>query len=177
MQTHIITATPEARQRLEAYYNDIVDRRNTGELNDVSQYASRWAEHAARLSLTLHAGLYGDMAHQHSLDLETAENAVTLVRWFADQQLGLLAKGRLAAGTKVEDAGLKLIETYRERKGQDFITARDVHRVHITSAPETAKTLLARMEADGLLVGVDNTPAHGGKTTRTYRAVKNPVPG
>jgi hypothetical protein len=32
------------------------------------------------------------------------------------------------------------------------------------------------MEADGLLVGENVTPSGGGKTTRIYRAVKNPVP-
>ena len=91
MTTNTITATPEARQRLEAYFNQIVDRRKAGELNDVSQYASRWAEQAARLALTLHAGHYGAVAHQHPLALETANNAVSLAEWFVEQQLDLLA--------------------------------------------------------------------------------------
>lgn len=63
MNTYTITATPEARLRLESYFNEIVDRRKAGELADVSQYASRWCEQAARIAITLHAGLHGASAH------------------------------------------------------------------------------------------------------------------
>jgi len=89
----------------------------------------------------------------------------------------LLAKCRRAAATKLEDQVLELLENTRQRKGQDFITAREVHRARIMPTAEAAKALLARMEADGLLVAEDIIPAHGGKTTRIYRAVKNPVAG
>ena len=177
MKTQIITATPEARIRLETYFNEIIDRRKTGELSDVSQYASRWCEHAARIAITLHAGLHGAMAHHYPLALETAENAVKLAKWFADQQLGLLAKGRLAASTKLEDEVLQLLETTRERKAQDHITGRDVLRARITTTADAATALLARMEADGLLRGEDFIPTNGGRTSRIYRAVKNPVAG
>ena len=176
MNTYTITATPEARHRLETFFNEIVDRRKTGELTDVSQYASRWCEHAARLAITLHAGLHGDTAHQHPLVLETADNAVTLAKWFADQQLGLLAKSRTAASVKVEDEVLKLLETTRERKGEDFITARDVLRARIVSTADAATALLGRMQADGLLCSENITPAHGGKTTKNFRHIHNPVP-
>lgn len=176
MNTYTITATPEARQRLEAYFNEIVDRRKAGELADVSQYASRWCEQSARLAIPLHVGLHGATAHQHPLDLETAENAVKLAKWFASQQLGLLAKGRHAAARKVQDEVLDLLDTNRERKGQDYTTAREVHRARITATADAAKALLDRMEADGLLVGENITPPHGGKTTRIFRRTINPVP-
>lgn len=176
MNTYTIQATPEARQRLETFFDEIVDRRKAGELADVSQYASRWCEQAARLAITLHAGLHGATAHQHPLAPETADNAVTLARWFADQQLGLLAKGRHTAAAKVEEEVLELLDTNRERKGVDFTTARDVNRAHITATADAAKSLLARMEAAGLLVGEDIAPAHGGKTTRIFRRIQNPVP-
>ncbi|MFO1487359.1 MAG: DUF3987 domain-containing protein [Verrucomicrobiota bacterium] len=177
MNSFTITATPEARQRLEAYFNQIVDRRKAGELADVSHYASRWCEQAARLAITLHAGLHGPAAHQHPLELETADNAVTLAKWFADQQLGLLAKGRHAAATKQEDEVLELIDSNRQRKGVDYVTARDVHRARITATADAARVLLDCMERNGVLAGENITPAHGGKTTRIYRAVKSPFPG
>src|SRR5262249_1039584 len=151
--TYKIEATPEARQRLEAYFNEIVDRRKTGELSDVSQYAARWCEQAARLAIALHAGLYGSGAHQHPLALETVEKAVQLAKWFANQQLNLLAKGRHAAATKKEDEVLELVKSNRERKGVDFITARDVHRARITNTADVAKELLGCMEREGLLIG------------------------
>lgn len=176
LKNYAITATPEACKRLETFFNEIVDRRKTGELADVSQYASRWAEHAARIAITLHAGLHGPTAHLHSLVLETTENAVTLAKWFADQQLGLLAKGRIAAATRVDDEVFKLLESNREYKAQDFISGREVLRARITVTQDAAMVLLARMEANGLLVGENTTPAHGGRTTRIFRRVQNPAP-
>ena len=176
MNTHSIQATPEARLRLESFFNEIVDRRKAGELADVSPYASRWCEQAARIAITLHAGLHGATAHQHPLELETADHAVTLAKWFAEQQLSLLANSRRQSAVEQEDRVLKLLDTNRERKGLNFVNARDVHRARIAHNPEAAHAVLARMEADGMLVGQDITPAHGGKTTRIYRAVKHPVP-
>ena len=187
MNTYTITATPEARQRLEDYFNEIVDRRKAGELADVSQYASRWCEQAARLAITLHTGLHGATAQQYPLDLETAENAVKLAKWFADQQLDLLTKGRRAAATKLEDEVLKLLDDriqgkYLEPKERelghhvDYVMARTLMRAHIVSTPEAATALLARMEDIGLLVSEPLTPPHGGKTTRIFRRIHNPVP-
>jgi hypothetical protein len=176
LKPYVIQPTVETRTALEAYHNEFVAGWKSGELSDVGRYASRWCEQAARLSLVLHAGLHGKSAHLHPLELETAVNAILLAKWFAGQQLGLLAKGRHAAAAKLEDQVLELLESNRQRKSQDFITAREVHRARITASADTAKALLARMEADGLLVAEDITPAHGGKTTRIYRAARNPVP-
>ena len=177
MKSYSINATPEARDRLVTYFNEIVDRRNAGEWTDVGQYASRWAEQAARLAITLHAALYGAEAHQHPLGLESAEKAVTLAKWFADQQLNLLAKGRQSAKTKIEDEVIELLKENQERKGREFVTAREVHHERITDTPDAARTLLAGMEADGMLVGEDIIPARGGRPTRRYRIIKNPVAG
>jgi hypothetical protein len=78
----------------------------------------------------------------------------------------------------VEDEVLKLIETHRQRKGQDFITARDVQRARIVASADACHALLAHMEQEGLLVGQDVTPAGGGHITRIHRAAgdRNPVP-
>lgn len=188
MKNHSIRTTPDACARLESYFNEIVDRRKAGELADVSQYASRWCEQAARLAISLHAGLHGAAAHQHPLTLETADNAVTLAKWFANQQLNLLAKGRRQAATKLDNEVLELLDDRihckrlepEERevgRAIDYVTPRTLVRARITATAEAAKALLARMESDGVLIGEDITPAHGGKTTRIYRAFKNPVPG
>ena len=90
--------------------------------------------------------------------------------------VGHPCKGRFSAAAKVQDEVLELLESNRQRKSQDYTTAREVHRARITATADAAKALLARMEADGLLVGEDNTPAGGGKTTRIYRVIKNPAP-
>jgi hypothetical protein len=176
MNAFTIITTAEARNRLEGYFNEIVDLRKAGELSDVAQYASRWCEQAARLAITLHAGLHGATAHQHPLSLETAENAVALAKWFARQQLSLLDKGRRQAASKREDEVLALLDTNLERKNLDFITARDAQRARIVSTAEAARTLLARMETDGLLIGEDIAPPGGGKSTRIFRRTTNAVP-
>ncbi len=172
---HCITPTPAAVAVLNDFHNHIVDRRAV-DLADVGAFAARYAENAWRLAVVLHAAQWAAAAGNETLTAETAANAVRVVEWFISSQLDILAKGRRAAKTKLEDTALELLETNRERKAQDHITARDVLRNRITSTATAATALLARMEADGLLVGEDIIPAHGGKTTRIYRAVKNPVP-
>jgi hypothetical protein len=173
---HGITPTPAAVAVFTDFHNSIVDRRAI-DLADVGAFAARYAENAWRLAVVLHAAQWAGDAGSESLTAETAANAVRVVEWFAASQLDILAKGRLTAATKVQDEVLELLESNRQRKSQDFTTAREVHRARITATADAAKALLARMEADGLLVGEDIAPAHGGKTTRIYRAVKNPVPG
>jgi hypothetical protein len=172
---HSITPTPEAVAVFTDYHNRIVDRRAV-DLADVGAFAARYAENAWRLGVVLHAGLWAGAAVLEPLTAETAANAVRIVEWFAASQLDILAKGRLAAAGKLKDEVLELLESNRQRKSQNFITAREVHRARITATAEAAKALLARMEGDGLLVGEDIVPAHGGKTTRIYRTVKNSVP-
>lgn len=169
-----IDATPEAEQILDHYQHAIYDRR--GELADVKLFASRWCENAWRVALVFHAALYGREAHLHKLEGDTATNAVRVMEWFVAQQLGILSKGRRQAAVKTEEEVIELLADHRKRKSLDFVTARDVHRSHITATPEAAKALLARMEADGFLVGEDVVPQHGGKTTRIFRRTKNPVP-
>lgn len=178
LNVHPIEPTPEARDRLVAYFNEVVARRKAGDLSDVSQYASRWCEQAARLAVVLHAGLHGAEAHRHPLALETATSAVHLAEWFAKQQLNLLAKGRRTAAEKVETAVLELIESNRERKGQSCVTARDLHRARIVNTADAARALLERMEREGLLTSEDRRLERGGHVAKIYRAAgqRNPVP-
>ncbi len=68
-----------------------------------------------------------------------------------------------------------LIKNNEKRKGQNFITGRELHRARLVLTADAAKALLAKMEDAGLLNGEDTAPAHGGRATRIYRAVNNPV--
>jgi hypothetical protein len=89
-----IQPTPEARQALNDHHDAVVKRRR-GELRDVTSYAARWNEQAWRISVCFHAATHGAEAHQHQLDLETAQHAITLADWFAEQQLRILNAGRM----------------------------------------------------------------------------------
>ena len=187
---YCIVPTPEAQTRLMDYFDEVTASRRAGDLADVSQYASRWSEQASRLALVLHASLYGSCAHEHPLELETAENAIRLAKWFAGQQLDILAKGRRQVAEKKEDEVLQLLDDRgkgerldpEERKRglirADYVTARNIYRARICPTPEAAAALLARMEEAGILTAQDVRPEHGGKGTRLFRSVagRNPVP-
>jgi hypothetical protein len=182
----IVAATPEAEQILDHYQHSLVDRK--GELADVKLFAARWSENAWRLALTLHAALHGVEAHLHPLAGETAANAVRVMEWFAASQLDILHKRRAAAAAEVEEQVRELLKDRAQGRrldpGErplvgdrfDYVTARILERKRIARG-DAAKALLARMKADGLLVSEDITPAHGGTTTRLYRAITNPVSG
>ena len=168
-----ITPTAGALRQLNEFHNEIVDRCNT-DLADLRPFAVRYAEQAWRVAVVLHAGQWGAEAPSHDLSVETAGNAVRLIRWFAAQQQAILARTRFSAATKVEDEVQGLLQLMRKRKNQDFVTARDVLRARIKPTPDTSKALLAHMESQGLLTGEDLTPPNGGKTTRIFRVAKNP---
>ncbi len=173
----LINPTTEAHARLVAYHNEIVDRRR-GDLHDLTSYAARWAEQAWRLAVVPHAALHGAQAHLHPLSDETAANAIRLAQWFAGQQLDTLARGRRQAAQKKEDEVLELLREQQQRRGVDYLTARDIHRARIVTTAESAIGLLERMEADGLLASHEHRPANGGRTVLQFRAVggRNPVP-
>jgi len=170
-----VEPSPEAKRLLDDFFNAIVDRR-TGELADVGQFASRYGEQAWRVALTFHAALYGRDAHNHPLDAETAQSAITVVQWFIDAQLGVLARGRRQAAEKQEQEVLELIEANRQRKGRDFTDPRDLQQNHIVANADAGRALLERMEQAGLLAGEEIKPTGGGWTRRIYRAVRSPVP-
>ena len=174
-----IEASPEAMAFMIQFHNLVIDRRDA-DLADVGAFAARYAEQAWRLAVVLHAAEHGAATASHPISHATASRASSLVSWFIDQQLGMLAKGRAVAAEKLEESVVELIERNRERRAVGHITARDVLRARIVGTPEAAADLLAKMERDRLLIGEDIRPAHGGKTTRIFRAPqnqRNPVPG
>ncbi len=91
-----IHATTEAMQAMNTHHNAIVKRRR-GDLRDVTTFAARWTEQAWRIAVCLHAAEHGSAAHNHRLELETAQRAMELADWFAAQQLEILQAGRTQA--------------------------------------------------------------------------------
>ena len=89
-----IEPTSEALEALNDHHDAIVKRRR-GELRDVTSYAARWNEQAWRIAVCLHGGTYGSQAHEHPVSLETAQRAIALADWFADEQLRILNAGRM----------------------------------------------------------------------------------
>jgi hypothetical protein len=99
----MLRRTDKAQSALVDYYNSIVERRRS-ELADVGPFAARWAEQAWRLAIVLHAGTYGADATKMVVKSATAENAIALMRFFAEHQLDLLRRTRANAKTETEQA-------------------------------------------------------------------------
>ena len=163
VETRTIEATPEAMAALNAHYDAIVDRWESGEVRDVGSFALRWTEQAWRLAVCIHAGSYGQDAHEVPLELATANAAIEVADWFAAQQLEILGAGRYKARRKIRDDVLKLLA-----EKPAGIRATDVYRARIVGDAEAARVLLAQMEADGELIGRDEKPANGGHVTRIF---------
>jgi hypothetical protein len=75
------------------YQNELVPLRK-GLHKDLSSFLARWPEQARRIAIGLHAALHGDRAHMNPLAVQTIENAIRIVRWFADEQIRMFEAGR-----------------------------------------------------------------------------------
>lgn len=155
-------------EQFRDYQNPLVARVR-GEMADVKSYAMRWTEQAMRLSLVFHAAIWGPEAPRHDLAVETAEAAISVVRWFADQQLQILARGRQEARQKLEDRVLELIEERQVREQLDHVTVRFIQNRHVVRTAEEAEALLDRMVTEHVLVREEVRRATGGHVERRYR--------
>jgi hypothetical protein len=150
------------REALIDYRNSVV-RRLQGELAHVGPYASRWAEQAWRLTLVLHAGKHASDAHHEIVEPGTADNAISLMKFFSRQQLALLSSSLDRAKTEYEVAILNKLLVKKE------MTARDFAHDHVMNSTTGAKALLEQMVTDGKLDYRDQRPERGGVPTRFYR--------
>ncbi len=92
---HTCEPSRAAEEIMDAHFNELVPRRRIGgDLFDVSSFAARWTEQAWRIGVCIHAGLYGGAAAEQPFAKETAECALELAEWFADQQIAILADNR-----------------------------------------------------------------------------------
>lgn len=161
-ESRTIHPVGEALQALNAHHDALVKRRRS-ELRDVTSFAGRWTEQAWRIAVCLHAALHGGAAHDHRLELETAQRAITLADWFAVQQLEILSASRYKARRKVWDEVLSLLAD----KPQG-IRSSDLYRSRIVRNADEAHALLASMESEGELSGCDEQPEGGGHITRIF---------
>jgi len=90
-----IPDSPEALEVIRCYHNTLVADR-LGSLADINPIVARWHELALRLAMVLHTFIYGKNAHQFPVDEDTARNAVSIIDWFAKQELHLLQPSREA---------------------------------------------------------------------------------
>ena len=127
----LVVVTAEAVAIIDAYTNEIVRRRNVGDLSDLKLYAARWAENAWRLALVLHVAQHSDSSHDHPLDEKTMERTLQIMRWFNERQLEILQTGRR---NKLKKRLLGLLGLLEEHQGR--MTLRDLGKSHHYSKDE-----------------------------------------
>ena len=148
---------------LDAHHNAIVAKRKST-LHEITAYAARWNEQAWRLMVVLHAGRYGKLAHEHTVDQQTAQAAITLTDWFAEHQMWVLQKSELATFTRLSRQIIALC-----RQQVDGVTATNLCRARIAPDAEAAHALLEKMHASGSLSRKELKPPGGGHRTKIYR--------
>lgn len=83
-----VKTSDEAFAILQEYHNLNVQRWNA-EKGSLRCCIARWSEQAWRMTLVLHAATHGGNSHQIAVERETAERAVALQEWFAEQQVSI----------------------------------------------------------------------------------------
>ena len=164
---NVIQLSDEVLSTFKDYYNDIVgQRRSGGELEDIHPYAARWEENALKIGICLHAAKHHEHAMVKDFSTETAHEAIELVKWFAEQQLGLLQESRDKQSEEKEMRVHRLIE---DNGGQ--CTRVDVYRRRIASNAGSAEVLLTAMVSRGLLVEETlPAPGRGGHPQTIYKS-------
>lgn len=133
-------------------------------MHDIAGFAARWAEQAWRLSVGLHTMAHADAAHKHPLSSETAQNGITVARWFVEQQLVLLeADRRTKRGERVE----RLVEILGRKGGE--VTLRALRDRHGFAREEV---IALAHEYDGELKVVTERPETG-RPSECLKLVRN----
>ena len=172
-QPHILVPTKEATALMRDYQDETADRRQR-DLADVDGLAARWAEQAWRLAVVLQAARHGSQAHLEKVRADdTIKPAIEITRWFAEQQLALLAVSRASAVEIRERKVLELLQSQLAKpEPKDWITTRELVMNRIAATSLEAKQLLRNMEAVGKLTSETRRPSHGGHIERRYRRGK-----
>lgn len=158
-----ICPTPVIKTLFREYKNSIIVRRRSGgDLADVNEYAARWCENAWRLTLVLHAAEHGQNASEQAVSDTTANKAITLMNWFAAQQLQILSAGREEKKSERMFALTDILEKQTNRS----CTLRDLQRRH---GFEAAEVMSLAKEHPNKLVVESVHPNGPGRTSKVVR--------
>ena len=164
---NVIQLSDEVLSAFKDYYNDIVgQRRSGGELEDIHPYAARWEENALKIGICLHAAKHHEHAMVKDFSTETAHEAIELMKWFAEQQLGLLQESR---DKQSEEKKMRVHRLIDDNGGQ--CTRVDVYRKRIASNAGSAEVLLTAMVEKGFLTEEKQpSPKGGGHPQTIYKS-------
>ena len=80
--TSTIPDSPVVNEEIRLFHNLQVQARRT-KWRDINPFVARWHENGWRLMVVLHAAKFGEMAHLQPVELNTVQNALKIIRWFA----------------------------------------------------------------------------------------------
>ena len=162
-----VSITDEAKRLMIDYHNSLVPRVNDPtDLKDVRSSVARWAEWAWRVALVFHVVQYRKEATKEPISQETAQNAISLTRWYADRKLALLAKGRSNNKLNLDE---KIIDLAIEK---EFLVAADLQQAGLVKTASEARAYLDRLVATGNLVYEAKEAEHTKPDRRTGRLGK-----
>jgi len=168
-EVHVIKPSAAATKAFIAHHNRIVKRRNNGELRDIAQFAARWNEQAWRISVCLHAGQWGDEAHEQQLIDETAEAAIFLADWFSNEQLEILKSQRMSRQLQ---RAQKLQSYVLNAGGQQTLRElRDRHGFQHDECIELAEKFPALLRY--AVISAKREDGRGGRSSEVLRAFRN----
>ena len=107
---------------------------------------------------------HGKEAHKNDLSLDTAEKAISITKWFADQQLNILSAGRELARKNMKDKVLDLVD--ENPNGE--IKKGDLSRKRYVRSAQEGEKVLKKMEAEGILISREKMPEGGGTISKIY---------
>lgn len=162
----VCETTPDAWEVLRWHHNRRVDYWNA-QHEHLRPCISRWTEQAWRLTLVLHAATHGGNSHSSEVDRHTAESAVALQEWLAEQQMRIIAGAPLR---NEADRLRRLYELLRESDDSE-ITLRDLQNSH--GFPRDEVYHLVRLFPSRLQLKKIK-PLGGGRPSEVLRLVEDP---
>lgn len=132
-QPQVVQVDPMAAKLVRDFDNSIREEINNGQTYPgIESFCRRWVENLWRLMLVLHVARHGPAAAQHSITAQDAEKAITLMKWFIQQQLDILSSVQEQKTNKRLNQLLTILST--QQSGES--TLRDMKRRHGFSQEE-----------------------------------------
>lgn len=148
------------------YHNECVRQLDEVDGN-LSFCIPRWPEQAWKIMLVLHAAEHGAKSHLLPVDRQTAERAITLMRWYASEQSRVMG----VATIPPQEIRLKrLLELLRDAPSQT-LKLRDLENSHGFSKEEVNE--LAGM-APSMLKLENRKPIGSGRPSPVIVLIENP---
>jgi hypothetical protein len=157
-----VSITAEAKCLLIDYHDSLVPRQNDPtDLKDVRSFVARWAEWAWRVALVFHVVQHRKSAADSPISQETAQNAITLTKWYVDRKLALLVRGRMDSRKDLDEKIIALATK------NDYLVAADLQQAGLAEKASDARTHLDRLVATGDLLHESKEAEHTKPNPRT----------